>query len=196
MVREGWLQGKAGPTVQEAFAYADARIKARYPSRRPMQIDRTSGRLRLGTLTATTAASNGQPRPASSRRRRPPRRLRASRASSSCCAARTESAATQRVWHRSSVPASGTDDEQQRREWDSNPRWVAPHTLSKRADSAALAPLLGYPPKVAPRTDEAIVSADPLSHVAVGSCATAVREPSQGREAAALSGACGVPQIA
>src|SRR5262245_24090053 len=25
-----------------------------------------------------------------------------------------------------------------RREWDSNPRWVAPHTLSKRADSAAL----------------------------------------------------------
>jgi hypothetical protein len=29
-----------------------------------------------------------------------------------------------------------------RREWDSNPRWVAPHTLSKRADSAALAPLL------------------------------------------------------
>ena len=28
-----------------------------------------------------------------------------------------------------------------RREWDSNPRWVAPHTLSKRADSAALASL-------------------------------------------------------
>ena len=30
-----------------------------------------------------------------------------------------------------------------RREWDSNPRWVAPHTLSKRADSAALASLPG-----------------------------------------------------
>jgi hypothetical protein len=30
-----------------------------------------------------------------------------------------------------------------RRGWDSNPRWVAPHTLSKRADSAALAPLPG-----------------------------------------------------
>ena len=28
-----------------------------------------------------------------------------------------------------------------RRGWDSNPRWVAPHTLSKRADSAALASL-------------------------------------------------------
>ena len=65
MVREGWLQGKAGPSVQEAFAYADARIKARYPNRRPMQIDRTSGRLRLGTPTATKAASSSQPRPAS-----------------------------------------------------------------------------------------------------------------------------------
>src|SRR5205085_3266427 len=29
----------------------------------------------------------------------------------------------------------------ERREWDSNPRRVAPHTLSKRADSAALASL-------------------------------------------------------
>lgn len=65
MVREGWLQGKAGPTVQEAFAYADARIKARYPSRRPLQIDRTNGRLRLGSSSQTTAASTGQPRPAS-----------------------------------------------------------------------------------------------------------------------------------
>ena len=32
--------------------------------------------------------------------------------------------------------------------------------------------------------------------VAVGSCATGAREPSQGRKAAALSGTCGVPQIA
>jgi hypothetical protein len=28
-----------------------------------------------------------------------------------------------------------------RRGWDLNPRWVAPHTISNRADSAALAPL-------------------------------------------------------
>src|SRR5699024_6691255 len=27
------------------------------------------------------------------------------------------------------------------RGWDSNPRWVAPQTLSKRSESAALAPL-------------------------------------------------------
>jgi hypothetical protein len=33
-----------------------------------------------------------------------------------------------------------------RREWDSNPRKVALHTLSKRADSAALAPLLNHWP--------------------------------------------------
>ena len=32
-----------------------------------------------------------------------------------------------------------------RREWDSNPRKVALHTLSKRADSAALASLQGNP---------------------------------------------------
>ena len=51
-------------------------------------------------------------------------------------------------------PASGADvpdrsDRRERREWDSNPRWVAPHTLSKRADSAALASLpdvTGQPP--------------------------------------------------
>ncbi|MGH9275709.1 MAG: caspase family protein [Acidimicrobiales bacterium] len=65
MVREGWLQGNAGPSVQEAFAYADARIKERYPSRRPLQFDRTSGRLQFGSSAQTTAASTSQPRPAS-----------------------------------------------------------------------------------------------------------------------------------
>src|SRR5579875_296255 len=30
----------------------------------------------------------------------------------------------------------------ERRRWDLNPRWVAPHTISSRADSAALALLL------------------------------------------------------
>jgi hypothetical protein len=38
--------------------------------------------------------------------------------------------------------------------------------------------------------------ARPWPQVAAGSCATAAREPSQGREAAALSGSCGVPQTA
>src|SRR5579871_2760355 len=79
-----------------------------------------------------------------------------------------------------------------RREWDSNPRWVAPHTLSKRADSAALASLQGLlapgpeqpagEPPVRSAVAQAIVWANPLSHVMVGSCATPAREPSQGRE--------------
>jgi hypothetical protein len=67
-----------------------------------------------------------------------------------------------------------------------NPRWIAPHTLSRRADSAALAPLpepRGYPDH-----------RSPSFHAAVGSCATYPREPSQGREAAALSGPIRVPQ--
>jgi hypothetical protein len=61
MVREGWLQGKAGSSVQEAFAYADARIKERYPDRRPVQLDQAGGRLRFGSATAasSTTASSG-----------------------------------------------------------------------------------------------------------------------------------------
>ena len=76
----------------------------------------------------------------------------------------------------------------ERRERDSNPRRVAPHTLSKRADSAALAPLL--------RGLAEYMADAPAPKVAAGSCAIATREPSQGRKAAALSGACDVPQIA
>jgi hypothetical protein len=85
-----------------------------------------------------------------------------------------------------------------RREWDSNPRWVAPHTLSKRADSAALASLLdARPPDVAGWAErQAILSNGPRSHVMVGPCATGGREPGQGREAAAFSGYSGVPQDA
>ncbi len=40
-----------------------------------------------------------------------------------------------------SLPAVEPRTGAERREWDSNPRRVAPHTLSKRADSAALASL-------------------------------------------------------
>ena len=46
------------------------------------------------------------------------------------------------------------------------------------------------------RNGAAILKGRPLWGVTVGSCATGAREPSQGREAAALSGACRVPQIA
>ena len=48
----------------------------------------------------------------------------------------------------------------------------------------------------APGDPRATLDAQPHPQVAVGPCATAAREPSQGREAAALSGDCRVPQIA
>ena len=94
---------------------------------------------------------------------------------------------------------------------------VKPHTRSRRAESSALAslqnptqgagiraprvssPTTGYggtgcPPGRDPG-DSGIVVGHPFWSVAVGSCATGAREPSQGRKAAALSGTPGVPQI-
>lgn len=59
LVREGWLQGRAGPTVQEAFAFADARIAQEYPARRPMQIDGSSGRMRFGDQSPSGAPRSG-----------------------------------------------------------------------------------------------------------------------------------------
>ncbi len=79
----------------------------------------------------------------------------------------------------------------QRRGWDLNPRWVAPHTISNRADSAALAPLLVTAGAYATLWDEGLAPG-----AAVGSCATMHREPGQGLTAAALSGTQRVPQIA
>ncbi len=70
---------------------------------------------------------------------------------------------------------------------------VKPHTLSKRAESAALASLPGPTPGWVPG-DKGIVAPHPFWSVAVGSCATGAREPGQGRKAAALSGTPGVPQ--
>lgn len=57
MVREGWLEGRAGPSVQEAFAYADAAINQQYPNRRPVEIDDAGGLLRLGAAPTPAAPS-------------------------------------------------------------------------------------------------------------------------------------------
>lgn len=54
MVREGWLEGRAGTTVQEAFAYADAAM-ASQGQRRPEQVDLAGGPVRLGLLPITAA---------------------------------------------------------------------------------------------------------------------------------------------
>lgn len=39
LVREAWLEGRTGPSVQEAFAYADARIAEEGSQGRPVQVD-------------------------------------------------------------------------------------------------------------------------------------------------------------
>lgn len=108
-----------------------------------------------------------------------------------------------------------------RRGWDSNPRKLALHALSKRADSAALAPLriviacdcitrttAGYRRThsrfVTPRCRSAVLTdgisvwsnVTSSSEVAVGSCATDTRESGQVRKEAAFIGSARVPQIA
>ena len=91
---------------------------------------------------------------------------------------------------RSAVPS-------QRRGWDSNPRRVAPHTLSKRADSAALAPLPGSARvAVTARLAPPQAQRHPPGEVTVGPCATGVRESGQDREVAAFNGSARVPQAA
>lgn len=63
MVREGWLEGRAGPSVQEAFAYASARINEEYPNRRPVQIDQSGEPLRLGSAPAAPPRQPTAPPP-------------------------------------------------------------------------------------------------------------------------------------
>ena len=75
LVREAWLQGKAGDSVQEAFAYADATLAQKRPDRRPVQIDESGGPLILGLGDPAAGAdrrpptsgspSSGQPAPSS-----------------------------------------------------------------------------------------------------------------------------------
>ena len=48
LVRQGWLQGRAGDSVQEAFAYADRVLARDRPDRRPVQVDEAGGSLVLG----------------------------------------------------------------------------------------------------------------------------------------------------
>ncbi|MFL6204601.1 MAG: caspase family protein [Acidimicrobiales bacterium] len=55
LVREGWLEGKAGDSVQEAFAYADQALARDRPNRRPVQIDDAGAPLVLGPGDPTTA---------------------------------------------------------------------------------------------------------------------------------------------
>lgn len=77
LVREGWLQGQAGPSVQEAFAHADRRIAESYPNRRPIQIDHAGEALTLGVAESVgggpaSSPGAGEPAPAPSPPPSPP----------------------------------------------------------------------------------------------------------------------------
>ncbi len=80
-----------------------------------------------------------------------------------------------------------------RRGWDSNPRRLAPHTLSKRADSAALAPLLGNRQGIGQLRPGTLSTSHPLGEVTVGPYATSARESGQDRKVAAFTGTACVP---
>lgn len=49
MVNRAMLQGRAGASIQDSFHWADNEISRDFPDRRPVMIDRTKGRVRLGT---------------------------------------------------------------------------------------------------------------------------------------------------
>ncbi|MFP5256413.1 MAG: hypothetical protein ACLGI8_11255 [Acidimicrobiia bacterium] len=63
LVREAWLEGRAGPTVQEAFAHAAA-ATAGHRDRRPVQVDQAGGPLWFGPAGAAQP-SGPPPAPAS-----------------------------------------------------------------------------------------------------------------------------------
>lgn len=68
LVREAWLRGQAGDSVQEAFAYADAAIARDYPNRRPQQVDQLGSPLVLGAGDPAAGLAEAPPVPP-----RPPR---------------------------------------------------------------------------------------------------------------------------
>ena len=74
LVREGWLEGQAGPSVQAAFAYADARLAATRPDRRPVQVDSLGAPLVLGSGDPSSLGSGDRPAasPASAPSQGPP----------------------------------------------------------------------------------------------------------------------------
>lgn len=63
LVREAWLEGAAGPSVQDAFAYADAALARDHPNRRPVQ---------LGDIGRPMILGPGDPQTAPAPRRTPP----------------------------------------------------------------------------------------------------------------------------
>lgn len=63
LVREGWLHGRAGDSVQEAFAYADRTLASEHPDRRPVQVDELGRPLVLGAGDARDGLDQAPPSP-------------------------------------------------------------------------------------------------------------------------------------
>src|SRR3546814_3680480 len=87
LVREAWLEGKAGPSVQEAFTYADARLGAEDPRRRPEQVDMLGSPLVLGPgdpATMRPHAPTARPRPEHRPAQPPPARSEERRVGQEC----------------------------------------------------------------------------------------------------------------
>lgn len=73
LVREAWLEGRAGPSVQEAFAYADARIAAEGSQGRPVEVDLVGRPFVLGSPgPASGGTTAGAPPPQSAPPQAPP----------------------------------------------------------------------------------------------------------------------------
>lgn len=67
-IREGWLEGRAGPSVQAAFDYSVRSLRESYPNRLPVQFDELRTPLVLGVVTMPTPP----PRPSSQESASPP----------------------------------------------------------------------------------------------------------------------------
>ena len=63
LVREGWLGGAAGRSVQDAYDYADAALARDHPGRRPVQLDALGLPMVLGAGDPTSAAGQAPPLP-------------------------------------------------------------------------------------------------------------------------------------
>jgi len=63
LVREGWLQGAAGRSVQDAYGYADAALAKDHPGRRPIQLDALGAPMLLGMGDPASAAGLAPPLP-------------------------------------------------------------------------------------------------------------------------------------
>lgn len=61
MIREGWLEERAGPSVESAFSYARRAISAYHPNRMPVQYDLADGDLRFDSVDPSDGSAPSAP---------------------------------------------------------------------------------------------------------------------------------------